>query len=153
MVSVQDQNTIHGAFQNRVHFILFTRRGEHHAQEVTGVGEVVAWINKRLSDGVFVTHRSHGWHFGQQTECSDIAMTLIIYIQRVMVERSQRTGDPTHDRHRMGITTERMEQTGNLLMNHGVAGNGGFELIVLFLSRLFAVQQDVAHFQIVGFSG
>ncbi|MNP59730.1 hypothetical protein D3C76_1547490 [compost metagenome] len=70
-----------------------------------------------------------------------------------MVERRQRTGDPTHHGHRMRITTERMEQTGDLLMNHGVAGNGGFELIVLFLGRLFAVQQDVAHFQIVGFSG
>ncbi|MNR30830.1 hypothetical protein D3C85_1483020 [compost metagenome] len=56
-----------------------------------------------------------------------------------MVERRQRTGDPTHHGHRMGITTERMEQTGDLLMNHGVTGDGSSELIVLFLRRFFAV--------------
>ncbi|SUH16858.1 Uncharacterised protein [Salmonella enterica subsp. enterica] len=47
MVSVQDQNTVHRALQYRIHFIGFTRRGEHHVQEVTGVGKVVARINKR----------------------------------------------------------------------------------------------------------
>ena len=48
---------------------------------------------------------------------------------------------------------QRMEQTGNLLMDHGVTGHGGFKFIVLSLRRFFAVQQDVAHFQIVGFGG
>ncbi len=153
MVSVQDQNTVHGAFQHRVYFVLFARRGEHHAQEVTGVGEVVAWIHKRLADGVFVAHRRHGRHFGQQTERRNITVTWVIHVQRIVVERRQRTGNPAHDRHRVRVTTERMEQTGDLLMDHGVTGHGGFEFIVLRLRRFFAVQQDVAHFQIVGFGG
>ncbi|MPN08153.1 hypothetical protein SDC9_155433 [bioreactor metagenome] len=59
MVGMQDQDTVHCAFQYRVHFIGFTRRGEHHVQEVTGVGEVVTRINKRLADRIFVTHRRH----------------------------------------------------------------------------------------------
>ena len=46
MVSVQDQNTVHSTFQNRINFIRFARRGEHHIQEVTGIGEIVARINK-----------------------------------------------------------------------------------------------------------
>ena len=153
VVSVQDQNTVHRAFQHRVHFILFTRRREHHAQEVTCVGEVVAWIHKRLTDRVFVTHRRHSRHFGQQTERRDITVTWVIHVQRIVVERRQRTGNTAHDRHRMRVTTERMEQTGNLLMDHGVTGHGGFKFIVLGLRRFFAVQQDVAHFQIVGFGG
>ena len=70
-----------------------------------------------------------------------------------MVERRQRTGDTAHHRHRVRVTAERMEQTGNLLMDHGVTGHGGFEFIVLCLRWFFAVQQDVAHFQIVGFGG
>ncbi len=45
---------------------------EHHVQEVTGVGKVVARINKRLTDGIFVTHRRHGRHFGQQAERRDL---------------------------------------------------------------------------------
>ena len=81
MVSVQDQNTVHCAFQHRVHFVLFARRGEHHAQEVTRIGEVVARIHKRLADGVFVAHRRHGRHFGQQAERRDIAVTWVIHVK------------------------------------------------------------------------
>ena len=50
VVSVQDQNTVHGAFQYRVNLVGFTRRGEHHIQEVARVGEVIARINERLAD-------------------------------------------------------------------------------------------------------
>ena len=153
MVSMQDQNTVHRAFQNRVHFVLFARRGEHHAQEVARVGEVVTRIHKRLADGVFVTHRRHGRHFGQQTVSGDFTVTRVIHVKGVVVERGQRTGNTAHHRHWVRVTTERMEQTGNLLMDHGVTGHGGFKFIELGLRRFFAVQQDVAHFQIVGFGG
>ncbi len=44
--SAQDQNTIHRA--RSTDFITFARCRKHHAQEVAGVGEVVARINKRL---------------------------------------------------------------------------------------------------------
>ncbi len=63
MVSVQDQNTVHSTFQNRINFIRFARCGEHHIQEVTGVGEIVARVNKWLTNGILVTHRGHGRHF------------------------------------------------------------------------------------------
>ena len=109
VVSMQDQNTIHRAFQDRVHFVIFAWGREHHTQEVTGVGEVVAWIHKRLTDGIFVAHRGHGRHFRQQAECGNFAMTRVIHIQRVVIERRQRTGNPAHHRHRVRVATERME--------------------------------------------
>ena len=68
-----------------------------------------------------------------------------------MIERRQRAGDPAHHRHRVGIATERVEQTGDLLMNHGVAGDGSFEFVIFGLSRLFAVQQDITDFKIIRF--
>ncbi|MNZ77095.1 hypothetical protein D3C78_956200 [compost metagenome] len=37
---------------------------------------------------------------------------------------------------------------GDLIVDHGVTGYGGFEGLELFCGRRFAVQQDVAHFQI-----
>ncbi|MOA07975.1 hypothetical protein D3C78_1277070 [compost metagenome] len=80
-------------------------------------------------------------------------MALVIDVQRVVVERRQRTGNTAHHSHRVRITTEGVEQTGNLLMNHGVAGDGRLEFIELRLRRFFTVQQDIAHFQIVGFGG
>ena len=49
MVGVQDQNAVHGAFQHRVHHVLFARSGEHHVQEVAGIGQIVAWVNERLA--------------------------------------------------------------------------------------------------------
>ncbi len=149
MVSMQDQDAVHGAFQHRIHFVLFARRGKHHVQEVTRIGEIVARIDKRLADRIFVTHRCHRRHFRKQTECCDFAVALNVYIQRIVVKRSQCTSDTAHYRHRMRIATEAVEQAGNLLMNHGVAGNRGTELIKLFLVWCFAVQQDVADFQIV----
>ena len=77
-------------------------------------------------------------------------MAWIVDIQGVVIERGQRAGDTAHDRHRVGVTAKRVEQTGNLLVDHGMAGNDGLEFVVLFLVRLFTVQQDVAHFEVVG---
>ncbi|MNH31232.1 hypothetical protein D3C79_915730 [compost metagenome] len=99
MVGMQDQNTIHGAFQHRVHHVLFARCSKHHAQEVTGVGQIVAWINKRLTERILVTHRCHGRHFGQQAERGDLTVTFIVDVQRIVIERSQGTCHAAQHRH------------------------------------------------------
>ena len=149
MVSVQDQNTVHSTFQNRINFIRFARRGEHHIQEVTGIGEIVARVNKWLTNGILVTHRGHGRHFRQQAERGNFTMTRIVNIQRVVIERRQRAGNTTHDCHWMRVATESMEQTGNLFVDHGMTGHRSFKFVILFLSRFFTIQQDVTNFQVV----
>ncbi len=149
MIGVQDQDAVHGAFQHRIDLILLTRRREHHVQEVARVGEIVARINKRLSDGIFVTHCRYGWHLGQQTEGGDLTVARIIDIQRVVIEGRQRAGHAAQHRHRVRVATEAMEQTGDLLVDHSVTRDGGFELVKLGLSWLLTLQQDVAHFQVV----
>lgn len=55
--------SIHCAFKYWVNDILFTWCCKHHMQEVTCIGEVISWINERLTNRVFVTHRCHCWHF------------------------------------------------------------------------------------------
>ena len=77
-------------------------------------------------------------------------MTRVVYIQRVMIKRCQRSGDTAHNGHRVRVAAETVEQTRDLLVDHGMASDCGFELVVLFLRRFFAVQQDITHFQIVG---
>lgn len=148
MVGVQDQDAIHGAFQYRVHHVLFARGGEHHVQEVAGIGQIVARINERLAQGVFVAHRGYGRHFGQQTERGDFTVTLVVDVQRIVVERRQRAGHAAQHRHRVRVATEATEQMGDLVVDHGVTGNGRFEGLELFRRRGLAVQQDVAHFQV-----
>ena len=149
MIGVQDQNTVHGALEHRIDFVLFARRGEHHAQEVAGVGEVIARINKRLADRILVTHGCHGRHFGQQAIGGDFTVTRVIHVEGVVIERRQGAGDPAHNGHRVRIATERMEQTGDLLMDHGVTGHGGFEFVIFGLGWFFTVQQNVTNFKIV----
>ncbi|MNZ77096.1 hypothetical protein D3C78_956210 [compost metagenome] len=99
MIGVQDQDAIHCAFQHRVHHVFFARGGEHHMQEVTGIGQIVAWINERLTQRIFVTHGRHGRHFGQQAERGDLAVTLVVDVQCIVVERSQGAGHAAQHRH------------------------------------------------------
>ena len=76
-------------------------------------------------------------------------MTRIVNIQRVVIERRQRAGNTTHDCHWMWVATESVEQTGNLLVDHGMTGHRSFKFVILFLSRFFTIQQDVTNFQVV----
>ena len=148
MVCVQDQDAIHCAFQHRVHHVFFTRGCEHHVQEVTGVGQVVTWVNERLAQGIFITHGRHGRHFGQQAERGDLAVTLVVDVQRIVVERRQGTGHAAQYCHWVRVAAETTEQMGDLVVDHGVAGYGRFKGFELFCGWGLAVQQDVAHFQV-----
>lgn len=149
MVSVQDQNTVYSTFQNRINFIRFVRRGEYYIQEVIGVGEIVARVNKWLINGIFVIYRGYGRYFRQQAERGNFTVTRIVNIQRVVIERRQRVGNIIYDCYWMRVATESMEQTGNLFVDYGMTGYRSFKFVILFLSRFFIIQQDVINFQVV----
>ncbi len=55
---------VDSTFQNWINFIRFARRGEHHIQEVTCIGEIVARIRQWCKPTeILVTHRGHGLDF------------------------------------------------------------------------------------------
>ena len=66
MIGVQNENAIHGANDDVVDLVLLGRHGKHHAQEVGGVGQVVARIHEGLTHRVLVGHGNHGRHLGDQ---------------------------------------------------------------------------------------
>jgi len=77
----------------------------------------------------------------------------VIDVQRVVIEGGQGTDHAAHDGHRVGIAAETVEEGLQLLMNHGVVLDGADELGLFFLARQFAIEQQVAGFQVVRLLG
>ncbi len=151
MIGMQDEDAIHGLGQHRADRFDLARGVEHHVQEVFRVAQVVARIHQRLTDRVLVNHRGDGRHLGDQAHGGNFAVVRIVDVQGVVVERRKGADNATHDGHGVGVTTETIEEGLQLLVNHGVVLHGADELCLLLGGRQFAVQQQVAGFQVVGF--
>ena len=66
VVGVQDEDPVERLGQGRVDLVGLARHREHHVQEVLGVAQVVARIDERLADRIFVAHRGDGRDLGDQ---------------------------------------------------------------------------------------
>ncbi len=153
VVGVQDEDAVHGLGQYRADRFDLARGVEHHVQEVFRVVQVVARIHHRLASGVLVGHGGDGRNLGNQAHRGDFAVLRIIDVQGVVVEGGEGADDAAHDRHRVGVTAETVEEALELLVNHGVVLDGADELLFLRSVRQFAVEQQVAGFQVVGAFG
>ena len=71
----------------------------------------------------------------------------IVDIERVVVERRQRTHRTDQHRHWVCIATEATEEKLHLLMHHGVIRHRGDKFRLLRWIGQLAVQQQVASFQ------
>src|SRR5699024_11157949 len=67
VLCVQNEDTIQGALYHIIYLVVVARCTEHHAQEVTGVAQVVTWVHQRLTQCVLVRHCHQCWHFRDQT--------------------------------------------------------------------------------------
>jgi len=153
MVGVQDEDAVHCLGQHRADRFDLARGVEHHVQEVFRVVQVVTRVHHGLAHGVLVGHRGDGRHLGDQAHGRNLAVTRIIDIQRVVVEGGEGADHAAHDGHRVGIAAEAVEEALQLLVNHGVVLDDADELGLLLGGRQFAVQQQVAGFQVVGLLG
>ena len=70
-----------------------------------------------------------------------------------MIERGQRADRGDHDRHRMGVAPETLEEAGHLLVNHGVVDHALVEILLLRGGRKLAVEQQVAGLEEVAVFG
>jgi len=77
----------------------------------------------------------------------------IVDIGGVVIERSQRADCCHHDRHRVGVAAETLEEPRHLLVHHGVVDHALVEIVLLRLGRQFAVKQEVAGFEEVAVFG
>jgi len=92
--------------QHWVDLIFLGRDGVEHVQEVFRVAQVVARIDKRLPDRIFVSPGGDGRKLGDEAEGGDAAALRIVNVQAVVIERRQRADDTAHHRHRMRVAAE-----------------------------------------------
>ncbi len=83
----------------------------------------------------------------------DFPVLRIIDVQGVVIEGGEGTDYAAHHGHRVRITAETVEEGLQLLVNHGVVLDGADEFLFLLGSGQFAVEQQVAGFQVVGLLG
>ncbi|MNS78839.1 hypothetical protein D3C72_1124700 [compost metagenome] len=150
---MEDEDPVHGLGEHRADRFDLARGVEHHVQEVFRVRQVVARVHHGLAHGVLVHHRRQGRHLGDQANRGDFAVLRVIDVQRVVVERRQGADHTAHDGHRVGVAAEAVEEGLQLLVNHGVVLHGADELGLLLGIRQFAVEQQVAGFEVVGLFG
>ena len=153
MIRVQDEDLVHGTGENRVGLVGCGRHAEGHVQEIRRVAQVVAREHERLADGVFVGHGRDGRDLGDQPVRGDEPVFGGIDVGVVVVEGRQRTHDTTHDRHGVGVAPEPTEEVVDLVVDHGVMGDGVLELGFRCRGGQVTVEQQVADFHVVGLVG
>jgi len=153
VVGVQDEDAVERALDDFVDLVLFARRGEHHAQEVARVGQVVLRVDERLALRVLVRHRDQRRHLGDQADGRDVTMLRVRDVGRVVVEGRQRAHQARQDGHRVGVATEAAQEEVQLFVDHRVMGHLRIEIGLLFLVRQFAVQDQVADVHEVAIDG
>ncbi len=153
MVGVQDEDLVERVRQHRIDLVLLARHREAHIEKVLGEGERVLRIDEGLADGVFVGHRGQRRDFRDHPHRCDHALGRIVDVGGVVIERRQRADGCDHDRHRMGVAAETLEEPRHLLVDHGVMDHAAVEIFLLRLGRQFAVKQQVAGFQEVAVLG
>jgi len=153
VIRVQDENLVHGTGKHRVGLIGRRRHAKGHVQEIRRVAQVVAREHERLADGVLIGHGCDGRDLGNQPVCGDQPVFGRIDVGVVVVEGRQRTDYATHDRHRVGVAPEATEEIVDLVVDHGVVGDGVFELGLGRCGRKITVEQQVADFHVVGLVG
>mmetsp|Transcript_23598 Transcript_23598/g.41778 ORF Transcript_23598/g.41778 Transcript_23598/m.41778 type:complete len:470 (+) Transcript_23598:375-1784(+) len=153
MIRMQRENSVHCAAQDRVHLVILGRDGKAHAQEVRGIVQIVARIDKGLPDGELVGPGCNCRHLGNQADRGDLALVRIGDVGAVVVEGRHGPHDAGHDRHRVGVTAEPTIEIDHLLVQHGVVGHEAFELFQLGRRGQRTIKQQIAYFEVVRFLG
>ncbi len=121
--------------------------------EVRGVVEVVPRVHERLAHVVLVGHRDDGRQLRDQAVGRDLAMRRVVDVERVVIEGRERAHHAHHHRHRVRIAPEPLVEARQLLVHHGVHGDGPVEPLLLRRVRELPVHEQVAHLQEVAMLG
>ncbi len=78
MIGMQDEDAVHGARQNGVHLVFLARHRKAHVQEIGGIGQFVARINKGLPDVILVGHRRNRRQLGNHPVRGNFALPRIV---------------------------------------------------------------------------
>ena len=78
---------------------------------------------------MFVGRRRDGWQLGHDTMGEYLAMTRVMDVHRVVIERRQRSHHRGHHRHRVRVVMEAAEEAQQRLVDHRVVADAVLELV------------------------
>ena len=122
-------------------------------EKVLRVIQIVAGIDKRLADGIFIGLCGNCWNFSYHTIGSDHPVIGVINIKAIMIEGGQSADDAAHDSHGVGIPPKTTIKRINLLIQHGVVGDIVGEFRFLLGRWQFTIEQEIADFRIIRIVG
>src|SRR5690606_35709937 len=80
VVGMKNENAVHSACQNRIDFIILTRNGKAHVEEVCRKIEIIHRIHKGLADLIFMGYGCGGWQFCHEADGGHDALMRISYV-------------------------------------------------------------------------
>ena len=147
VVGVQDEQQIERLGGDRIQLQRLARHFEHHVQEARHVFEIVARIADRPADRIAIRGRGDRRHLRDQADRGEPALLRIVDVERVVIERRQRSDRRAQDRHRMRVVMEAVQKVLERLVHHRVMRDFVLERGELVRRRQLAVDQEVGDFE------
>ena len=120
---MQDEEQVQCLCCNRIDFISLAGHCVEHVEHVGAVVEVVARIDKRLTQRVLVRRCGDRRDLGNDAVREDLAVTRVIDVHRVVIEGRHRGHNRRHHRHRVGVVVKAIEESQQRLVDHRVMTN------------------------------
>ena len=153
MIGMQRENPVHRLGQRRIDIVFPGRDRKAHVQEIAGVIQIILRIDEGLADGILIGHGRDRRQLGDQADRRDLALPGIRDVGRIVVEGRHCADHADHRRHGMAVAAEAAEEIVHLFMHHRMMRDTMFEIAELFDGRQFAIEKQVADFQIMRFLG
>ena len=144
---MQDEEQIERLRRDRRELQRLARHLEHHVQEARDVFEIVARIADRPADRIAIARCRDRRRLRDQADRGEAALRRIVHVERVVIERRERTDRCAQHRHRMRVVMETVEEVLQRLAHHRVMRDLVLELAELGLGRQVAVDQQVGDFE------
>jgi len=147
VIGVQDEDALHRPHLRGARTVGLARHREHHVQEVLDETQVVARIDEGLADRILVGHGGDRRHLGDEPVGGDPALLGIVDVGAVVIKGAHGANHPADHGHGMRITAKTPIKGEDLLVQHGVMGDGALELSLCRGVRQLPVEQEVTHLQ------
>jgi hypothetical protein len=111
VVGMQDEQEIERFGSDRIDDVLLAGNRKEHVQHVRAVVEVIARIDERLAERMFVGRRRDGRQLGHDAMGENLPMTRVMDVHRVVIERRHRGHHRGHHGHRVRVVMEAAKES------------------------------------------
>ena len=140
---MQDEEQIERLRRDWIDVIRLAGHREEHVQQIRAVIEIVARIDEGLSERMLVCGRGDRRNLRDDAMSEYLAMTRIMDVHRVVIERRHRRNHAREHRHRMRVVLETVEEPQQRFVDHRVVLNRVRELRELLARRQLAVDKEI----------